>query len=223
MVLLRSNSADSVASCQRSTGAAIRSFGGCSEFLIGEQRPAAAVVLSADLAAAAIAPASPIDAGVELSAANQASNQWMRVDIAAAIRNIHNAKKATIRQHYYPEGIYPHLHPFRCASVIAESVQADGAGRSPSPRRSPSSSGTASSSRWPPSCRGRSSRRTPRACHPPLGRCSLFIREVRTHSVTIPAEGTVSFAQRSPDPLTDVWHRLQAALDSHLLFFLVPT
>ena len=35
---------------------------------------------------------------------------WMRADVAAAIRTIHNTKKATIRQHYYPEGTHTQSH-----------------------------------------------------------------------------------------------------------------
>lgn len=85
---------------------------------------AVAAALSADLAAAvagtvpsAVHSAGPststgLDSGgLELSQSGDSvegrhmPHRWMRPDVAATIRTIHNNKKATIRQHYYPEGI----------------------------------------------------------------------------------------------------------------------
>lgn len=99
----RSDSADSIGR----RGSPIRSLGGCSQFLIDDaagKEPSAAVAV-ADVSATPDTVELSNDAAGEATS-NQPNQQWMRAEIAAAIRNIHNAKKATIRQHYYPEGIF---------------------------------------------------------------------------------------------------------------------
>lgn len=62
---------------------------------------AAALVLPGDdLAAAEL----PLVNALELSQLDESgrhmAHRWMRADVAAAIRSIHNTKKATIKQHY---------------------------------------------------------------------------------------------------------------------------
>ena len=75
---------------------------------------ASGAVAAADLAAAVVTGSNQQlhTAGIvsELSADSHGSEErhmphpWMRPEVAATIRTIHNNKKATIRQHYYPEG-----------------------------------------------------------------------------------------------------------------------
>ena len=102
----------------------------CTELLLGPGEPttmsaaassaAVAAALSADLAAAVAGSVSSVPAGsqqleatvLELSQSGESGeairhmpHHWMKSDVAATIRTIHNNKKATIRQHYYPEGM----------------------------------------------------------------------------------------------------------------------
>lgn len=80
---------------------------------------AVAAAFSVDLAAAVVGSVSSVPttsqqldaATLELSQSGESGevgrqglHRWMRPEVAANIRNIHNNKKATIRQHYYPEG-----------------------------------------------------------------------------------------------------------------------
>lgn len=104
----------------------------CTELLLGPgermtgaaSSAAVAAALTVDLAAAVAGSTSsanqqqlnPANVLVELSQSGDSGGggegrhlshqfQWMRPEMAATIRTIHNNKKATIRQHYYPEGI----------------------------------------------------------------------------------------------------------------------
>ena len=100
----------------------------CTDLLLGPGDPviamsaaassaAVAAALSVDLAAAVAGSVSSVptaanqEAGVmepsgeSGEAGRHMPHHWMRADVAATIRTIHNNKKATIRQHYYPEGM----------------------------------------------------------------------------------------------------------------------
>lgn len=126
MVLGRSQSIDSGTSNRRLRDSSLTA---CTELLLGTMEPvsmsaaassaAVAAALSVDLAAVVAGSVSSVptankqlDAGVlELSQSGESAevirhmpHHWMKSDVAATIRNIHNNKKATIRQHYYPEG-----------------------------------------------------------------------------------------------------------------------
>lgn len=116
----------------------------CTDLLLGPSDPmtmsaaassaAVAAALSVDLAAAVAGSVSSVpttnqqlDAGIlELSgdgsgeAGRHMPHHWMRPDVAATIRTIHNNKKATIRQHYYPEGMEAELDATRriCSTMI---------------------------------------------------------------------------------------------------------
>lgn len=108
----------------------------CTELLLGPgdgmmtstaSSAAVAAALTVDLAAAVATGSVPtssanqelvVDNGVLVELSTQSgdsavgegrhmAHHWMRSDVAATIRTIHNNKKATIRQHYYPEGISP--------------------------------------------------------------------------------------------------------------------
>lgn len=127
MVLGRSQSIDSGTSNRRLRDSSLTA---CTELLLGTMEPvsmsaaassaAVAAALSVDLAAVVAGSVSSVptankqlDAGVlELSQSGESAevirhmpHHWMKSDVAATIRNIHNNKKATIRQHYYPEGM----------------------------------------------------------------------------------------------------------------------
>lgn len=130
MVLDHSQSSDSSASGNRHIRES-SSLMACTELLLGAAEPmtmsaaassaAVAAALSADLAAAVAGSSVPtgnqqqLDAVVlELSQSGESGeavrhmpHHWMKSDVAATIRTIHNNKKATIRQHYYPEGMNP--------------------------------------------------------------------------------------------------------------------
>jgi hypothetical protein len=129
MVLDRSQSSDSSASGNRHMRDS--SLMACTELLLGAAEPvtvsaaassaAVAAALTVDLAAAvagSVSSAVPtgnqqLEAAVlELSQSGDSGegvrhmpHHWMKADVAATIRTIHNNKKATIRQHYYPEGM----------------------------------------------------------------------------------------------------------------------
>lgn len=128
MVLSRSQSIDSGTSGNRQMRDS--SLTACTELLLGTVEPvtmsvaassaAVAAALSVDLAAVVAGSVSSVptvnqqlDATVlELSQSGESAevirhmpHHWMKSDVAATIRNIHNNKKATIRQHYYPEGM----------------------------------------------------------------------------------------------------------------------
>jgi len=130
MVLDHSQSSDSSASGNRHIRDS--SLMACTELLLGAAEPmtmsaaassaAVAAALSADLAAAVAGSSVPtgnqqLDAVVlELSQSGESGeavrhmpHHWMKSDVAATIRTIHNNKKATIRQHYYPEGMNPDI------------------------------------------------------------------------------------------------------------------
>ena len=83
----------------------------CTDLLLGPGDPVIAMSAAASSAAVAAALSVDLAAGVmELSgesgeAGRHMPHHWMRADVAATIRTIHNNKKATIRQHYYPEGM----------------------------------------------------------------------------------------------------------------------
>lgn len=121
MVLGRSHSSDSL----EISGANGRHLA-CTELLLSPadrmttaaSSAAVAAALTVDLATAVAGSTSanqPLNTGVlvELSQSGDSTGegrhlshqfQWMRPEMAATIRTIHNNKKATIRQHYYPEG-----------------------------------------------------------------------------------------------------------------------
>lgn len=126
MVLGRSQSTDSTTS----GGRHLRDSDvmACSELLLGPGDPimpaatssaAVAAALTVDLAAAVAGSVSnqQLHSGMlDLSQSGEGGEDgrhmphpWMRPEVAATIRTIHNNKKATIRQHYYPEG-NPHAH-----------------------------------------------------------------------------------------------------------------
>jgi hypothetical protein len=132
MVLDHSQSTDSSASGNRHMRDS--SLMACTELLLGAGEPvtmsaaassaAVAAALTVDLAAAVAGSVSSVPTGnqqleaavLELSQSGESGeavrhmpHHWMKSDVAATIRTIHNNKKATIRQHYYPEGMDPDI------------------------------------------------------------------------------------------------------------------
>ncbi len=108
MVLVRSHSADestaSNSSRARDSGAGTACSNSNSNLLLLPlvSTPLEAAVtrtVSTSDAAEVLIASSALDGGGD-SSGRHTAHRWMRADVAAAIRNIHNTKKATIKQHY---------------------------------------------------------------------------------------------------------------------------